>query len=289
VAKPTPVPGLSPDTPLRVAAPLLLAARLADVRRHEPGVAGRLDPDAVHDMRVAVRRLRAALKLLGGRRLRRLDREVKELQDALGRVRDVQVQLAWLAGLRRELGVAHRRSLRTWAERQLPGLVERLLPRLDAWARDLAPRLAAAAPRAGRRGRLGGRRIRRRLRRRLVRVEELAARAFADPRPAPAHALRIAVKQLRYAAEVAEPGFPDDVGRLLAALAPLQETLGELHDVVVRVERLSELAARGGEAEQRAALRLLAGVQRERGRRERALVAALGGGRALPAAAASGL
>jgi CHAD domain-containing protein len=41
-------------------------------------------------MRVAARRLRAALRLL---RLREFDRAVKKLQDALGDVRDLQLQI----------------------------------------------------------------------------------------------------------------------------------------------------------------------------------------------------
>src|SRR6266508_677714 len=65
--KPMKVPGLSRRTPLAVAGPLIVRARLADVRRHEATLArdGEPDEDAVHDMRVAARRLRAALEALG--------------------------------------------------------------------------------------------------------------------------------------------------------------------------------------------------------------------------------
>jgi len=70
----------------------ILAARLRDLERAEAGLPA---PDPVHDMRVAARRLRAALRLL---RLREFDRAVKKLQDALGDVRDLQLQIAWLKG-----------------------------------------------------------------------------------------------------------------------------------------------------------------------------------------------
>src|SRR5512144_937462 len=100
MSKPTEVPGLGPSTPLSVAGPLLVRARLADVRRYEGALSGdgEPDPDAVHDMRVAARRLRAALQLFGDAALLALERQVKMLQDALGAVRDVQVQREWLRG-----------------------------------------------------------------------------------------------------------------------------------------------------------------------------------------------
>src|SRR2546423_13498232 len=68
----------------------LLADHLAAVQRPEAALP---DPDAVHQMRVASRRLRTALRLVG---LRELDAQVKKLQDALGDVRDLQLQAEWL-------------------------------------------------------------------------------------------------------------------------------------------------------------------------------------------------
>jgi CHAD domain-containing protein len=62
----------------------------------EAALEGR-DPEGVHDMRVASRRLRAAIELYQDvfpkRRLKPMLREVKRLADALGRVRDLDVML----------------------------------------------------------------------------------------------------------------------------------------------------------------------------------------------------
>src|SRR5258708_19947575 len=92
--KPTHVPGLDARSPLRQAAKLLLEARLLDVRLYEPQLAeGGAPEKPVHDMRVALRRLRAALRLF---RLHELDGPVKALQDALAAVRDLRLQIAWL-------------------------------------------------------------------------------------------------------------------------------------------------------------------------------------------------
>ena len=51
-----------------------------------------------------------------------------------------------------------------------------------------------------------------------------------------------AVKKLRYQAELLDSALPEVVHSLLKALASFQHLLGELHDVDVRIERLSEAA-----------------------------------------------
>src|SRR5258706_9703170 len=103
----------------------LLAERLEEVQRHEAALPA---PDPVHDMRIAARRTRAALRLLD---LRSLESGVKSLQDALGAVRDLQLQIHWLSGrdeeLRRRRELALRKAeralsaaLRIWRGRTLP-------------------------------------------------------------------------------------------------------------------------------------------------------------------------
>ena len=65
----------------------LLLDQVTALERYEAVVP---EKDAVHEMRVAARRLRATLRLL---RLEKLDPKVKALQDALGEVRDLQLQI----------------------------------------------------------------------------------------------------------------------------------------------------------------------------------------------------
>jgi hypothetical protein len=84
--RPQHIRGLSRGAKLDGAGRRILAARLSDVMRWEEVVPA-LGP--THAMRVASRRLRVALRLLG---LRELDGPVKELQDALGELRDLQLQ-----------------------------------------------------------------------------------------------------------------------------------------------------------------------------------------------------
>jgi CHAD domain-containing protein len=271
--KPTAVPGLGPRTRVSVAGPLLVRARLADLRRYEGALSreGEPDPDAVHDARVAARRLRAALQLLGDAELLALEPEVKALQDALGAVRDVQVQRAWLRDAARGARAADAEALAAAVDTPRPELERKLRRALRAWRGAIAPALERAAPGAAARGRLGGKRLAKAARKGLRRLARRADAAAADPAPAMAHRLRIATKRLRYVAELIRRGRPEVIRRLLEELVRLQERLGELHDTDVRVERLADLGGRGPARARATARALLGEVRRDRTRQEQAL------------------
>lgn len=188
------------------AAPRVLAARLEDVHA-EAGGAAALREQSVHAMRVATRRLRAALQLFGAPRA--VSRELKRLQDALGAVRDAQLHARWLGAELPRRGARLQAELRRFRSRT---------------AREVAQ--LTLSPR----GRLGGHRMRRKLRRKAQAVFALVAVRPLDPEGA--HRLRIAVKKLRYCAELLRKALR--LGALLDELEPLQEALGELHDLDYR-------------------------------------------------------
>jgi CHAD domain-containing protein len=270
LAKPAEVPGLAPDTPVSVAAPLLVRSRLEDLRQYEAAVSvesGEPDMEAVHDMRVAARRLRAAMTLFGRGDLADLEDEVKALQDALGDVRDPQVQRAWLLERGADGGT---RALVQWAEAGMPRAVKRLRRAVRAFDAAVAPEIERASAAPGK-GRLGGRRIAREVKDRLRTLKRRLAAARKAPTPRTAHRLRIAAKKLRYVAEVARPGFPAGAERVVVTLAPLQERLGTLHDCDVRIARLSALLRDGSKRERREARALLAWLHQDRARQQRAL------------------
>src|SRR5437773_1675603 len=100
MGKPAPIEGVDRDTALDEAARRSIATRLGEVRRFEERLlAGAADPEDVHDMRVATRRLRAALALFERKRqLRDAEHAVQALGEALGEVRELHVQLDWLRG-----------------------------------------------------------------------------------------------------------------------------------------------------------------------------------------------
>ncbi len=64
--RPWPVEGIAGETPVAEAAPKIIGVRLAELRHYRERALARTDAEDLHDMRVATRRLRAALRLLGG-------------------------------------------------------------------------------------------------------------------------------------------------------------------------------------------------------------------------------
>jgi CHAD domain-containing protein len=97
VAQPREIRGLRCDESFRVAAGKVIWTRFDEMLSFaETALAGE-DIEGVHDMRVASRRLRAALDsfeaVFPRKQLRPLLRDVKRLADALGDVRDLDVML----------------------------------------------------------------------------------------------------------------------------------------------------------------------------------------------------
>src|SRR5438094_548081 len=126
------VEGIAGDTLVADAAPKIIGVRLAELRHYRERALARTDPEDLHDLRVATRRLRAALGLLGGP-LGQAARGVKALGDALGEVRDVDVLLAWLAEAAARAEPDERPGIERFAEderQRLPSL-EAALRRTD--------------------------------------------------------------------------------------------------------------------------------------------------------------
>jgi CHAD domain-containing protein len=86
-----------PETEFFAAAERVLAERLDALVEHEAGTRAGEDPEELHDMRVASRRLRAAVEAFAscyhGKQFKQIARQTKELTGALGAVRDRDVLL----------------------------------------------------------------------------------------------------------------------------------------------------------------------------------------------------
>jgi CHAD domain-containing protein len=238
MAKPTPIRGLQATTPMPEAARAFLAGRLADVKRHLGKLKTRLDPEQVHDARVASRRLRSALILFGdGKPARTADRIVRDLQDALGEVRDLHVQLEAFGTLSDKASPLERTALRHVRQTltsQLPARAEALRAAIPRWERrglQALGRLERLEPK----GKLGGHRLRKALVAALERLEARVIDAQSDPSPVPMHQLRKTVKRFRYALELLEPAMPTEIAEIHSHLVPLQESLGNVHDTDVRL------------------------------------------------------
>lgn len=261
MSKPAPIEGLDPHTRLDEAARRAIAARLADVRRFEERLTASDDADAVHDMRVASRRLRAALMLFERkRRLNDARDAIEGLGDALGEVRELHVQLAWLDAAGERADERERPGIQALASERrakLPRRLERLNAALGRWTGEGVVTVEEAVATLELRGRLGGRRVRQRLSERLKNVARRLDAAAESPDARTAHRLRIGAKKLRYLAELCQPAFPSEMEALLDRLQALQETLGNLHDSDVHIPIIEKFLVRADGAAQPGALALL--------------------------------
>lgn len=309
--------GVEPKTPVGRAAGRILIERAQPLFALEPKVLSGEDMDAVHDMRVASRRVREALALFApiypSKESRRWQKVVGKVTSSLGAVRDADVLIDALTAL----AAGSRSAEERVALAYLTGLQQG----------ERAHRLARMARGVSRLDLAGHRKDLARFARRPRKVvlareplAELAARAiperadtafgFLDAALAPQnmesqHAMRIAMKRLRYAMECLACVLDRDFDPLYRTARGFQDALGELHDVdvfadAVRAAGSDPRAAAAGVSEagldgvlarlaterrrRFAAFKTLAGRQGEatvRARLDKALAAAL----TMPAAA----
>jgi CHAD domain-containing protein len=120
MAKARPIEGLSADDPFAAAAARIVDVRARELLDHAHGVLDTRDIEPLHDMRVASRRLRAALEIFRPcfpeKELKTVLREVKALADALGERRDRDVTIAALDDVAESMAAPDRPGIRTFTE-----------------------------------------------------------------------------------------------------------------------------------------------------------------------------
>jgi CHAD domain-containing protein len=274
-----------PEDPPAVHIRARLDEQVRALLEHEQVALEGADPEGVHQMRVAVRRIRAALKADGADLdavADALQSELRWLGGVLGAVRDLDVQLAYLRGLSADFDPAERdaverlllglRTKRRLARRRLltalrgsryRALLSALAdaarseppPDLPTPAEEPAPADQPAASLVG---------VIRRPYRRLRK----AARALgADPADDDLHQLRIHGKRLRYAAELAAEVGGDPVRSLIKATKRLQDVLGDHQDACVAELEIRRLLSEMDTPDAEVAFAAGRLVERERGRR----------------------
>ncbi|MFI5028101.1 MAG: CHAD domain-containing protein [Solirubrobacterales bacterium] len=158
MARPREVSGLDCKGPFGLAAAVVVEARSEEVFAHSGGVLDLDQLEPLHDMRVATRRLRAAMEVFRScfprKPYRRAMKPLKALADALGERRDRDVAIDFLRGFlaeapagdrgRLEILIARLRDEQRRANDELAPLLEE--ERLDELRRRLAE-LAGAARR----------------------------------------------------------------------------------------------------------------------------------------------
>ena len=253
----TSVPSLGPQDPFILFAYTVLAREAHTLAAHRPDGDTAPTPEDIHQLRVAARRLRVALRLFGrllpSRSAARLGAELRWFASSLGDVRDLDVytesfktylqtllpeQRRGLSGyelyLRRERTEARQRATEAFAS-----------PRSAALFVDLE-RLIAAGPSAGALRRWRSLTVRdaarRGIRRSVARVRRLGEQLDGRARPAALHELRIKTKRLRYELEFFAEIYPQ-LKQTAKACKTLQDLLGTHQDAYTANARLRRYAA----------------------------------------------
>jgi len=224
--------------------------QLRELDRVLPAAAKRVvagaDGDAVHDLRVAIRRIRTFLKvtreLYGRFHADAVRKAFAAVQQATGALRDEEALEETFAKLALDdAPFAEWRARRRQRERALRrDVVRRIRIGELSRARALLDALLTLPLKPSRQRELG-RFARRAASRALKDVKRLRDPAADDAEGL--HDLRIAYKILRYTIELLEPGLPVDVTSAKKPAERLQKRLGDIHDVDVAIATIAR--ARG--------------------------------------------
>ena len=219
-----------------------LAQHVGWLLAHDPGTRLGTEIESLHQMRVAIRRLRAVLRtarpILLSAWVTPLEQELDWLIDLLGPVRDLDVQISYFMGEAAELDqrdrklleqfTSHLRSRRETAHQLLLSELSRarylgLIQRLRQ-AAQVPPVMELP-----------------------LTISQLAGRAFkklrkairglkAAPSDAELHKIRILVKRARYAADMARGVVGKPAVRFIKAARAAQDLLG-IHQDAIQAER----------------------------------------------------
>ena len=238
--------------PAKRAARVIALTLLRDVVAARDRLDDPSDDKALHDFRVALRRLRSWIRAfrpvlrdtLRGSVVRRL----AHIAEATGASRDIEVRIEWIDRARRQLHGEERKGA-TWLIKRLKG--EKLT--CDAELRrvlddefDKATRRVDKAM-SRYEARVEGERSYEEVTSEIVTHHldalstAMAGVSSVNDR-AQGHAARIAAKRLRYVLEIVAPSDSDQA-RAMVSLKELQDRLGDLHDAQTFGSQLASLVA----------------------------------------------
>jgi deazaflavin-dependent oxidoreductase (nitroreductase family) len=232
----------------------VVRAQLTLLRQHEAGSRSGEDPEDLHDMRVATRRLRAALRTFKQVLPAEGDvlyQELRWLGQGLAAVRDLDVQIERVQGLSSVDSAADREALdalqdslkhdRNAARAELNALLDSeryhaiLALGADLLTRPVPERAEVTV--GGAASSLVERPYRR--------FRGLATRLTVKSPPTDFHTVRRRARLLRYTVEFVADAFPRSAAEFVRRLTALQDVLGKHQDAEVAITQLRALAEHG--------------------------------------------
>jgi len=266
------------ELPVEEAARLIALTLMETVLGARDRLGGPDEPEALHDFRVGLRRLRTALRVyrpqLAGSVDRRDRRRLRRIAEATRDSRDLEVHIGWVRSQMADMmpwqrsGVywlldrmeRRRRKADASLERTLARRFDRAIERLERRLRSYRTVIYLDPTHPPRRaGAVTGKRIQQA----AAELAVLLARVRSIRGVEDAHRARIAAKRLRYVLEHAA-GQVAAATPVIERLKSLQDELGDLHDTQVFIAELDG-AARKAPAVARPGVLALVGRLRERG------------------------
>ncbi len=221
------------------------------------------DPEGVHSMRVASRRLRSALRdfspYVRKRGLTSSVKQIKSIADALGEVRDQDVAIAALEKTATQAPaeisatlkefVVSRIETRDQARLKLKSILQRgQLKQLEA---DFTAAVDVVTAIGGGKTQSAANVTYLKMARsvmldRLREMEKMSSNLYKPFRIEPLHEMRIAAKRLRYALELFDQCWGHTISVYAKRAARLQSALGQVHDCDVWIESFGEHIVEAG-------------------------------------------
>jgi len=251
------------NAPASAGIKLVLLTRFEELLSWREAALDWTDPEGVHSMRVASRRLRSALRdfmpYVRKRRLAPVLKQLRQLAATLGEVRDDDVAIHGLeeiqkqaprasAGALKEL-IEARKTVREEARKQLEAIVTN--EDLQTLQTDFVARVEEATVASDRKGKQTddseltfadmSRAI---ILARLKEFEKLSNALFKPLDGNALHEMRIAVKRLRYALELFQPCWPRSLATHAKRAARIQTALGDIHDCDVWIASVGKQIVR---------------------------------------------
>lgn len=231
----------------------LILSHLGEARAARRRLEDPAELEALHDFRVALRRLRSTERAYRGRLQgglgRKLRRRIKAVAAVTGPARDTEVQLAWLEARRDRMG-SHAQPGLQWLDERLRGRLRQeyehirshLLKDFDHLAGRLevrldSPRRAVTEPWGRAAGVLLGEAAQA--------LDGHLRRVHGEGDEAQVHRARIAGKRIRYLIEPLCGDLPQ-LRPALKTLKRLQGLMGEIHDIQVFSAELARAAEEAG-------------------------------------------
>ena len=259
MAKAKRVKGINCNSVASIGIKLVLVTRFEELYGFQETALDWSDPEGVHSMRVASRRLRSALRdfvpYLRKRGLTSVQKRLRNIAAALGEVRDHDVAILALEELEKKapanVSPTLKQFMETRKERreqvredlklvldktQLDQLQSDFVAAIDAATAMDGPK-ASSKPKPQITYLQMSRAV---ILDRLKELEKLSADVYKPFEIEALHDMRIAAKRLRYAVELFQSCWGRSIGTYAKRAARMQTALGDLHDCDVWIESFGE-------------------------------------------------